>query len=62
MVCDKKEELYVLINNNKYYVEELGFKGLNEMQATKYSFTDANKKKKKTQKKVFGNILIKKVL
>jgi hypothetical protein len=51
-------EFYLLENNGKFYKEGSGFT-VKESDATKYEKDEVNKKRRKLQKKTFGNIMIK---
>ena len=54
------EEQYVLIKTGKYYSEKTNdFTALKEEDAKKFLSNEVFKKKKKLEKKSFGNILVK---
>ena len=56
------EELYVLSKDGKFYSEvSNSFTVAKENEATKYEISDAFKKKKKLEKKIFGSISVKRV-
>lgn len=52
------KEFYLLENNGKFYKEGSGFT-VKESDATRYEKDEVNKKRRKLQKKTFGNIMIK---